>query len=249
MLGDAAHVHSPMGGQGMNTGLQDAYNLAWKLALVVSGRAADALLDSYEAERMRVAQALLNSTDRAFRLLVSDNWLAGLIRTRIAVGVVAQAMRRPSIRRLAFLTLSQIGISYRDSWLSRNLPALPKRAPRAGDRFPWVQLGFGDGGQPEDLFARLDDTRFNLLVFGQDAAELQRPFAPDLLRTHSIPDGPENRRELARVGIPRLSFYLLRPDGHIGLAGLDLDLAALDNWFTAAQIRAGLGHERKNNNL
>jgi 2-polyprenyl-6-methoxyphenol hydroxylase-like FAD-dependent oxidoreductase len=74
LLGDAAHVHSPMGGQGMNTGLQDAYNLAWKLGLVVSKQADTALLDSYEAERRPVAQALLATTDRAFRLVVSENW-------------------------------------------------------------------------------------------------------------------------------------------------------------------------------
>src|SRR5438105_4141353 len=74
LLGDAAHVHSPMGGQGMNTGLQDAYNLGWKLALVVNGRADAALLDSYEAERIPVAQRLLTTTDRAFVLVVSDSW-------------------------------------------------------------------------------------------------------------------------------------------------------------------------------
>ena len=73
LLGDAAHIHSPVGAQGMNTGLQDAYNLAWKLALVVSGRAEAALLDSYEDERIPVARRLLSTTDRAFSLVVSDN--------------------------------------------------------------------------------------------------------------------------------------------------------------------------------
>src|SRR5262249_50571774 len=66
LLGDAAHIHSPVGAQGMNTGIQDAYNLAWKLALVTQRNAAAALLDSYEQERIPVAQALLNGTDRAF---------------------------------------------------------------------------------------------------------------------------------------------------------------------------------------
>src|SRR5947207_1651494 len=78
LLGDAAHIHSPVGAQGMNTGLQDAYNLAWKLALVVSGRAAPALLDSYADERIPVARRLLGSTDRGFSLIVSDNKLAQL---------------------------------------------------------------------------------------------------------------------------------------------------------------------------
>src|SRR6266511_5952354 len=80
------------GGQGMNTGLQDAYNLAWKLALVVNGHAEAALLDSYEAERIPVAQRLLTTTDRAFVLVVSDSWLAGLFRTRILARIVAFAM-------------------------------------------------------------------------------------------------------------------------------------------------------------
>src|SRR5688572_17121430 len=93
LLGDAAHIHSPVGGQGMNTGLQDAHNLAWKLALVVQGRAAPALLDSYEAERIPVARRLLATTDRAFQLIVSDSRVAGLFRTRVLANVAAFAMR------------------------------------------------------------------------------------------------------------------------------------------------------------
>src|SRR5215510_12767511 len=72
LLGDAAHIHSPAGAQGMNTGLQDAYNLAWKLALVVQGRADAALLDTYEQERIPVARRLLETTHRAFQLIVSQ---------------------------------------------------------------------------------------------------------------------------------------------------------------------------------
>src|SRR5205807_922382 len=88
LLGDAAHIHSPVGAQGMNTGLQDAYNLAWKLALVVSGRAGEALLDSYEEERLPVARRLLSTTDRMFSLFVADDWLAGLFRTRVFPKIV-----------------------------------------------------------------------------------------------------------------------------------------------------------------
>src|SRR5207244_10929700 len=74
LLGDAAHIHSPVGAQGMNTGLQDAYNLAWKLALVVSGRAGAALLDSYEDERVPVAKRLLRASGGAFSLVGGDGW-------------------------------------------------------------------------------------------------------------------------------------------------------------------------------
>src|SRR5438477_2365598 len=146
LLGDAAHVHSPMGGQGMNTGLQDAYNLAWKLALVVNGRADAALLDSYAAERIPVARRLLATTDRAFVLVVSDSWLAGLFRTRILAKIAAFAMTFERPKQLAFRTLSQTGIAYRESPLSKSLPGLPGGAPRAGDRFPWLQLKFRANG-------------------------------------------------------------------------------------------------------
>ncbi|HET6837502.1 MAG TPA: FAD-dependent monooxygenase, partial [Gemmatimonadales bacterium] len=93
LLGDAAHIHSPVGAQGMNTGLQDAYNLGWKLALVVSGRADARLLDSYEDERIPVAEALLNTTDRLFSLVISDNWATGLFRTRLAPKLAGLAIR------------------------------------------------------------------------------------------------------------------------------------------------------------
>ena len=124
----------------MNTGLQDAYNLAWKLALVVSGRADAALLDSYEAERIPVAKRLLSTTDRAFQLIVSDSWLAGLFRTRVLAKLAAFAMRFDRVRKLAFRTISQIGIEYRDSPLSLSQARWHEGAPRAGDRFPWLRV-------------------------------------------------------------------------------------------------------------
>jgi 2-polyprenyl-6-methoxyphenol hydroxylase-like FAD-dependent oxidoreductase len=223
LLGDAAHVHSPMGGQGMNTGLQDAYNLGWKLALVVSGKADDSLLDTYESERLPVAQALLNSTDRAFTLVVSDNWLAGLWRTRIMAKVLSFAMKRPRVRFRAFQALSQIGIHYPRSRLSVSSPGLAKDAPKPGDRFPWMNLRFAGQGEREDVFQRLDDTRFNLVMIGQTCpAELSVELR-SCLRTHIIPLEPANAQALARAGIREPSFFLLRPDGHIGLAGTQLD--------------------------
>lgn len=240
LLGDAAHVHSPMGGQGMNTGLQDAYNLAWKLALVLSGGADDALLDSYESERMQVARTLLNSTDRAFKLLVSERWLAGLFRMGVVANVVAQAMKFERVRRLAFRALSQIGIAYRHSALSRTLPGVPRGAPRAGDRFPWMHLRFATDGPRRDLFERLDDRRFTLLAFGQDA-KAPEGIARELVDVHVIPDHPDNRAELERAHVPERAYFLLRPDGHIGLAGIDFDPTALSGWFAETGIHGPAG--------
>lgn len=230
LLGDAAHIHSPVGAQGMNTGLQDAYNLAWKLALVVTGRAAPALLDSYEDERIPVARRLLNTTDRAFRLVVSDSPLAGLFRTKILARIAAFAMSRQRIQRIAFRTVSQIGIHYRTSPLSTSLDGLPADAPRAGDRFPWLTLKFRADGPAEDSFRLIDDTRFNLLLIGQPALPAGALNLGDLLRVHTITSDPVNDAELARARIPRPSFYLLRPDGHVGLRGVRLEVAAVKRY-------------------
>jgi 2-polyprenyl-6-methoxyphenol hydroxylase-like FAD-dependent oxidoreductase len=231
LLGDAAHVHSPVGAQGMNTGLQDAYNLAWKLALVVGGRAGEPLLASYEEERVPIARRLLNTTDQGFRLVVADSWLAGLLRTKVLARIGAFAMGFWRIQAAAFRIVSQIGIHYRESSLSRNLEQLPQRAPRAGDRFPWLQLRLRPDGPIEDLFRALDDTRFNLLVFGQPAPDLQ---LDRLLVSLVIPDDAGNREQLRRAGIPEPAFFLLRPDGHVGLCGTRLEAAALRRYLADA---------------
>jgi 2-polyprenyl-6-methoxyphenol hydroxylase-like FAD-dependent oxidoreductase len=226
LLGDAAHIHSPVGAQGMNTGLQDSYNLAWKLALVTAGRADARLLDSYEDERIPVAARLLDTTDRAFSMIVSDTGLAGLFRTRVLARVAAFAMKLAPARTFAFRTVSQTGIRYPRSALSETLDDLADGAPRAGDRFPWVRLKLRADRPAEDLFDALDDTRFNLLVVGQHAPPDGLANLGDLLRVHAVVGDAANDRELARARIPQPSFYLLRPDGHVGLAGARLDADA-----------------------
>lgn len=232
VLGDAAHVHSPMGGQGMNTGLQDAYNLAWKLALVVRHRADEALLDSYEAERIPVARRLLETTDCAFTLIVSDGWMARLFRTRIMAALVARAMKIGRVRTLAFRTISQTGISYRESSLSQTLSGVPEEAPRAGDRFPWLRVRLRTDGPVEDLYAAFDDRRFNLVAIGQDAPDAAAFGLGDLLHTCCIgTDDPGNRQALTDVRIAAPCFYLLRPDGHIALAGIRLETADVTRYL------------------
>ena len=239
LLGDAAHVHSPMGGQGMNTGLQDAYNLAWKLALVIAGRATDPLLDTYQIERLPFADRLLSTTDRAFSLVVSESRLGAALRTHVLPTVAAMAMRPQFMRRFAFLALSQIGVEYRASPLSYMAAGVAKKAPAAGERFPWLQLAFAGGSRSEDLFERLDDTKFNLLVIGQPAPPTDALGLGDLLATHVVPLEGENIRALASVSITEPSCFLLRPDGHIGLAGKGADESELRRWFSSCHVRLG----------
>jgi 2-polyprenyl-6-methoxyphenol hydroxylase-like FAD-dependent oxidoreductase len=231
LLGDAAHIHSPVGAQGMNTGLQDAYNLGWKIALVVDGKADAALLDSYEAERIPVARRLLETTDRAFRMVVSDSALAGLLRTQVLARIAAFAMSRARIQQYAFNLVSQIGIQYRDGPLSESAARLPDAAPQAGDRFPWLKLRLRAEAPVEDMFQSLNDTRFHLLAFGQPAPVGQIPALGDLLQVHAIPDDPGNDSELTRARIPWPSFYLLRPDGHVGLCGTQIDATAISRYI------------------
>jgi 2-polyprenyl-6-methoxyphenol hydroxylase-like FAD-dependent oxidoreductase len=216
LLGDAAHIHSPVGAQGMNTGLQDAYNLAWKLALVAAGRAHERLLESYEAERLPVAERLLATTDRAFTIVVSNRWLAGLLRTRIVPRILAAAMRFERVRRLAFLTISQTGIHYRGGPLAQTLPGLAADAPQAGDRFPLLSF---------------DDLHFHLVLAGQDARAEEVPGCGGLLRLHRLPENAGQDAELARLKIAKPSFWLLRPDGHVGLAGARFDATAVQRYL------------------
>jgi 2-polyprenyl-6-methoxyphenol hydroxylase-like FAD-dependent oxidoreductase len=223
VLGDAAHVHSPMGAQGMNTGLQDAYNLGWKLALVAKGQADEALLDSYHDERLPVARKLLNTTDRVFRLIVSDGWFAGLLRTRVLAKIAEFALRRSRVQRVVFGAVSQTAITYRGRSLSQAAGTLPHDAPQAGDRFPWLKLQLRANGPVIDLMSKLEDTRFHLLAFGQSVRS--EDFAPvgDLVEAHEIPAHAGNVAETDRCRIPRHSFYLLRPDGHVAVCGARLD--------------------------
>ena len=205
LLGDAAHIHSPVGAQGMNTGLQDAYNLAWKLALVVSGRAAPALLDSYEEERIPVAERLLSTTDRGFSLIVSDSPLAGLFAPRCWPRSPPLAMHLRAGQAFAFMH------HFADRHRVPPQPALedaggPSRLPlpTPATGFPGCGSISAPSGGVEDLFAALDDTHFTLLLFGEQAvpanpvARTRRPAA-----RHQRPARPGNDRELARLHIPR----------------------------------------------
>src|SRR5262249_37837652 len=136
LAGDAAHVHSPVGGQGMNTGIGDAVNLAWKLADVLRGRADAGLLDTYEPERIEFARRLVATTDRVFILVTSRVPIARFVHLRVVPRMIPLLFARRAVRRLMFRTISQTTISYRDSRLSAGTAG----RVHGGDRLPWVTL-------------------------------------------------------------------------------------------------------------
>ncbi len=115
LLGDAGHIHSPVGGQGMNTGIGDAVNLAWKLTAVLHDQAQPSLLDTYEPERIAFARRLVATTDRAFTAVTSDGMIARMLRLHVVPRVLQPLFAMKAVRRYLFRTVSQTLINYRDS--------------------------------------------------------------------------------------------------------------------------------------
>ena len=136
LLGDAAHVHSPAGGQGMNTGIGDAINLAWKLKEVLAGHAPDALLDSYEQERIAFARRLVQTTDRLFMLATAEGKLAEIIRTRMVPIIFPALASFEFFREFLFRTVSQVTLNYRNCALNEGRAG----NVQGGDRLPWVMV-------------------------------------------------------------------------------------------------------------
>ncbi|MER7173974.1 FAD-dependent monooxygenase [Streptomyces mesophilus] len=210
--GDAAHIHSPFGGQGLNTGLGDAENLAWKLSLVASGHAHEDLLDTYEAERRPIAEEVLKSTSAMTRMIVGRSLTARALRDHLFVPL----MNRQLIQRMIWETASQLKVSYRRAPLARRrLPAIGRRP---GDRVPDLECVRQDGS-PTRLHAELG-WRWALLApatSGETAAIAQRHL------------GEENSALLTPTDTGR-NVLLVRPDGHLAWSGTSP--AALDRWLT-----------------
>lgn len=213
IAGDAAHIHSPAGGQGMNTGIGDAVNLSWKLARVLQGRIDPAVLDTYEAERIAFARVLVHSTDRAFRLFVKSGWTARLFRTVVVPKVFPILARFARMRRDAFNIVSQIRIDYERSALSEGKAG----AVRGGDRLPWVPM------HENDNFAPLKSLDWQIHVYGAVDTELRIMAARLGLPIH----GFEWSAAAEQAGLKRDALYLIRPDGHVALAAENQDCAQL----------------------
>ena len=223
LAGDAAHIHSPAGGQGMNTGIGDAINLAWKLAAVVSGRAPEALLDSYEAERIGFARRLVATTDRAFTFATSEGRLAAFVRMYLAPIVIPAAYKFEAVRKFAFRTVSQTAINYRGSCLSRGSAG----GVQGGDRLPWVQA---DG---VDNFAPLTAIGWQVHVYGAARPALTAWCEQQRVPLHVF----DWRTAHEAAGLARDALYLLRPDTYVALVEPSGTTDALERYFGNQGIR------------
>jgi 4,5-epoxidase len=230
LAGDAAHVHSPFGGQGMNTGIGDAENLAWKLAMVINATAEHDLLDSYEAERRPIAADVLKWTGGAGNLILGDHRLARLLRDRLIVPL----MNRPSMQRRVWETVSQLNVTYRDGPLGgRARKWFAGRGPLPGDRVPDIACVRTEGGGHTTLHAELGD-RWALVMPGR--AESERNAA--VVANRRL--GDDRVSTLVADRDTDGEIMLVRPDAHLGWRGR-AEPAALDRWLTAVtrQGRAG----------
>ncbi|MGE3465426.1 MAG: FAD-dependent monooxygenase [Pyrinomonadaceae bacterium] len=215
IAGDAAHIHTPAGAQGMNTGIQDGYNLAWKLALICRHAGQNDLLSTYNEERLPNALRLLATTDRFFRLGATDEWFISFVRTHVFPYVLGFALSLDVVKNAIFPLVSQIGISYAGSSLSKQKGDFEVKA---GDRMPWSEI---DG---KSIYDQLRAPNFHLLFFLDRTTEV--PSLPAklmdqwsvLIDTHVF----EQSSTVANAFGTFASFYvILRPDNYIGLISDD----------------------------
>jgi hypothetical protein len=229
LAGDAAHVHTPAGGQGMNTGIQDAYNLGWKVAAALGG-APDALLDSYEEERMPVAEGVLASTTARGRAWADAD-------TARASGRIVDAFQG----RDPIADTSQLSISYRGGSLS--VETGHPLGIRAGDRAPDARLVDPADGERVRLFDLFRGTHVTVLVFGDQAVPHVRQLASRGVHVHRVlaADVSRDLSESALVdetgeahdlyGVEGSGLVLIRPDGYVGIATTDLDTPSASEYL------------------
>jgi 2-polyprenyl-6-methoxyphenol hydroxylase-like FAD-dependent oxidoreductase len=227
LAGDSAHIHSPAGAQGMNTGIQDAYNLAWKLALVLRNVAGEDLLATYNEERLENAKNLLRTTDRMFQFVAGDEWWLAVLRTNILPPIGSYLLSLDSVRGFIFPLVSQTGINYRHSSLSRHAGDEDFKV-KAGDRLPYF---IWEGAS---IYDRLREPKFHLLAFSSDENEL-RALKEEAGRTSRIDfHGFQLNDDIAGLfGAERSFIVFLRPDNYIGFITSKVSFVEVENYLTA----------------
>src|SRR5262245_14865823 len=227
LLGDAAHIHSPVGGQGMNTGIGDAVNLAWKLAAVLRRRAEIRILDTYEPERIAFAQRLVATTDQAFTGVTSSSAIARALRLHVVPLLLPALLRPKPLRRLAFRTISQTAINYRGSTLNEGRAG----GVHGGDRLPWVPLDSSRAGA--DNFAPLTSLEWQVHVYGSAVPEVRTFCTERHLPLHEF----TSESAMEQADLRRDALYLVRPDGYVALASPEQSQATLAAYLNAHAVR------------
>jgi 2-polyprenyl-6-methoxyphenol hydroxylase-like FAD-dependent oxidoreductase len=253
LAGDAAHVHSPAGAQGMNTGIQEAWNLGWKLALVAKGIADQVLLDTYETERRPIGRFVLRFTDRAATIATSESRILRLLRSQLVPRLAPLVLRSTRARAYGYRTLGQLRIHYRSSPAAEEGEPALRRGPKPGDRLPDARISRdGQAGWLHDAVAA---PSFHLLLCGSadgwdsDRLAAMRERHDGLLVVHLLARRAAagalhdlNGQAFARLGVEGTAQYLVRPDGHIGYRCRSTNLGGVDRylarWLPGARLES-----------
>jgi 2-polyprenyl-6-methoxyphenol hydroxylase-like FAD-dependent oxidoreductase len=211
IAGDAGHIHTPAGGQGMNTGIQDAYNLAWKIAYRLNGEVNNKVLETYSAERTQNAKHLLQTTDRIFDIMSGVNRFWNFIRLTFFPLFLSALSKSKFAKRNIFPLLSQTGIAYPDSSLTVK-SSLGKI--KAGDRMHYFVFTNG-----RNIFSYLAEPAFKILYFGKET--ISHPLENEKLKINfqAFTEIP------GQIFGDEHSFYVLvRPDNHVSYIGKDISV-------------------------
>ena len=228
LLGDAAHIHSPAGGQGMNTGLQDAHNLAWKLALVASGKAGDGLLDFYHEERFPFAKWLLKFTDRVFAFMTGENLIRHAIRKYLLPIALNHFANLAPVQKRIFMVLSQLGYRYKKNAERGSLHTRQEIKFRPGDRCPFVYTM--DADMLQNNYQFLDVPQFVLFVIG-DFANGPEPVIPEgWKKTVKVVHLGLNI-QWKNLGVMQPLILLIRPDQFIAMIADHNGAEHISNYF------------------
>lgn len=239
--GDTAHVHSPVGGQGMNTGIQDAYNLAWKLALVIQGKAKPSLLESYNPERHPVIENIVKTTERMTKMMFIGNPFFVWIRNHIVKFITS---KRVFVRKVT-MQVSQLAIQYKLSPIIFYKSAMSSRSPQAGERAPDVIIT-----ENRWLFDVLRGIQHNILFFtGLNPTEKEianitsivkwlRDTYAGVIKVSVISKDPienciidENLALHKRYNVQYAGVFLIRPDNYIAYCDNVLNREKLERFL------------------
>lgn len=239
LIGDAAHVHSPVGAQGMNTGIQDAHNLAWKLAYFIHGKAAKNLLDTYGSERRPLALRIIRYTDWAYSFMTTNYFLIRFLRLKFVPLTLPMLLsvyqKNPQLRSSIFMSISGIGIKYRQGFLSDFLSSgkFPDPAPKPGERLPY--LTYEKSGNHITLYDGLATSTFNLFIFGKEVlpASFQTVVNKyrDVISVIYIAKEAGTLTIFKSLGLKNKGSYLIRPDNFIAWRSQEFDATSFGNFL------------------
>ncbi len=250
VAGDAAYIHSPVGGQGMNTGMQDAVNLAWKLGSVLKGLSNDGILDSYDKERSKVGMKLLYTTDRLFEMMATSNPVVLWLRNTAVPWIIPWTMSNQKVKEKRFRFVSQLEIRYRESPVVGQASSWNGQL-RGGDRAPDGELSGGD--EMKWLLELCSGVDFHLLLFSgigdanlsdESLEEVGENFLNErnnavkihkiLTLPNSATHGNANTDAEGKIhelyGFKEPGYVFIRPDGYISFIGLLSTMDELKSW-------------------